>query len=285
MKNKFFRTMFGLSWLVIFALITFTSCEKDDDNGDDEEPILVEDGLYIVGPATPFSDLDPNGALLTTKNEVVQEERAELKDIYISLKGGENFHIESVAGAERQTWGPGADFAVVPEAERDIDEPKVDFWRGSIEEGTATFTVPNDGLYHIAMDTELNVVVVAPVQWGVIGAATPNGWGSSTPLELQEFNQDAMTFEKSEVIMVVGDYKFRYSDGWKINLDTEYDLGGGNTGIKVNTNYGGTLDNLVPGGDNMSLEENGVYTVSVTWSLEEGISATVTKTGDYTPPS
>lgn len=285
MKNKLFKSMLALSWLLAFSLLTFTSCEEEEGGGDDPDPILVEDGLYIVGDATPFTDLDPKGALMSTKNEVVQEERTELKEIYIALKGGSTFHIESVAGAEKQTWGPGADFAVVGEADRDGEEPQVDFWRGTYEAGEATFTVPNDGLYHVVMDTELQKIAIAPVVWGVIGAATPGGWGGSTALDLEAFDQNTMTFKKEEVIMVVGDYKFRYSNGWKIILDAEYDLGGGNKGIKVNTNYGGALDALTPGGDNIANAENGLFTIEVTWSLTDGTSASVTKTGEYTPPA
>ncbi|MBK7693546.1 MAG: hypothetical protein IPI30_04265 [Saprospiraceae bacterium] len=36
-----------------------------------------------------------------------------------------------------------------------------------------------------------------------------------------------MEFVASDVLMLKNDWKFRYSNGWKINLDTEFDLGGG----------------------------------------------------------
>jgi hypothetical protein len=45
-----------------------------------------------------------------------------------------------------------------------------------------------------------------------------------------------MDFVVDEVTMLENEYKFRYSNGWKIILDTELDLGEGKTGVKVNTN-------------------------------------------------
>ena len=38
------------------------------------------------------------------------------------------------------------------------------------------FTVPEDGLYHVIVDTEVGVIAIAKVEWGLIGGATPNGW-------------------------------------------------------------------------------------------------------------
>ena len=61
------------------------------------------------------------------------------------------------------------------------------------------------------------------------------------------FDLNTMTFTITDVEMTKADFKFRYSGGWKVELDPDFDLGDGNSGIKVNCNFGTAVDNLVPG--------------------------------------
>ena len=50
--------------------------------------------------------------------------------------------------------------------------------------------------------------------WGIIGSATPTGWGSDTNL-----NYDLTTRLYSiTMAMVVGEYKFRLDDAWAVNV-------------------------------------------------------------------
>lgn len=259
---------------MLIALFAMTSCEKDPE----EKPIPVEDGYYVVGAGTALADYDFKGLMKITRNEVNQTERPGLLEIYIAVKAGtDGFNIGKVEGGKATVYGPGADFAEVAEADKIGDEPKLWFARGAAQETATKFTVPEDGLYHVIYDVELNKVAVARVEWGVIGGATPEGWGASTPLTSSAFNLEAMSFEINEMILLTGEFKFRYSGGWKIVLDGE--------NVRVNTNFGGTVGALVPGGDNIPNTVVGLYTVKIDWSLTNGTTATVTKTGDYTPPS
>ncbi len=272
------KNLFKLSWLLIAAFISFTACNDDDDG---ETPILVEDGIYVKGVGTALTDLDAKGKMKVTRNEVVQEERAQLLELYIAVKGGtDGFSIVEVAGASTKIYGPGTDFAVVAEADRNVDEPKVDFWRGGFTESTSKFIVPADGLYHVMLDKELKKIAIVPVVWGVIGAATPGGWGASTETPAVAFDLNNITFKGTEIELTKADYKFRYSQGWKVILDTEFDLGGGNKGIKVNTNFGGVVTALVPGGANIANDVPGIYTIEIKWTLGAAYVATVTKTGE-----
>ena len=284
MKTKSFSKFMKFSLvLVAAASLFFVSCKKDDPV---KPPVLIEDGIYIKGGSTALTDFDVKGKLRVTRNEVTQTDRAQLMEIYIAVKGGEpGFNIVSVAGNTKTSFGPGANFTVVPEADRNVDEPQVDFWRGSYtalstSEDKAVFKVPTDGLYHVVIDTELKKVVIAPVVWGVIGAATPGGWGGSTVLTSKGFDLNTMTFEATDMTLTKADFKFRYSNGWKIILDPDFDLGAGLKGIKVNTNLGGAVSALVAGGDNISNTVPGKYTVKMVWALGAGNAATVTKTGD-----
>ncbi len=277
MKKNVFKKIFNFSWLILAALLTFTACDDDDDDGDD---IIVLDGIYITGDATAIDGYDVLGRMAVTRNEVTQEDRSSLYEKYIAISSTGGFSIKQVAGAVKTTYGPGSDFAVVPEADRDTDEPKVDFRRGSYVESETQFTVPTSGLYHVVIDTELQKVAIMPVTWGVIGAATPEGWGSSTALTASAFDLNAMTFTITDMELRGGDWKFRYSDGWKVELDTVIDLGGGDKGVKVNTNFGGAVSALVPGGDNIVNDAPGVYTIAMAWTLATGHVATATKTAD-----
>ncbi len=268
------KSILKLSWLLIIALVSFTACKDDDDNGGDN-PTPVEDGIYVIGEGTALTATDAKGMMKVTRNEVTQEDRSQLLEIYIAVKAAGTFNIVEVSGSVTKTYGPDSDFAIVSEADRDGDEPKVDFWRGGVLETDAKFTVSDAGLYHIVMDKELMKVAVAPVKWGVIGGATPGGWGENTEMPSASFDLNTMTFEVAEVTLLENEWKFRYSDGWKIILDADYDLGDGKKGVKVNTNYGGAVDALVPGGANITNAKYGVYKITMTWTLGSGNSAAI----------
>ncbi len=281
MKKNPFRMMLKLSWVLFAALTVFATSCKDDDPVD--PPVVIEDGLYVKGAGTALTDYKTEGLLQVTRNEVTQENRASLVELFVAVKAGaEGFNIVEVTGGKPKTYGPGADFKVVAEADRDVDEPKVDFWRGSYAESTTPFTVPADGLYHIVLDKELKKIVVAPVVWGVIGGASPGGWGTSTPMPAA-FNLNKMEFAVEDLVMLKNEWKFRYNDGWKIILDKDFDLGGGKKGIKVNTNLGGAVNALVPGGANIVNEVYAKYKVTLTWELGKAWVATYTKTGEAPP--
>jgi len=279
MKKNAMSKLLKMCGIILLLGVVAVSCKKDP-----TPPVVipVEDGTYIKGAGTALTDFDSKGLMKVTRNEVNQTDRATLLDIFVAVKAGaDGFNIVVVNGTTQTTYGPGADFAVVAEADRNVDEPKLDFWRGSYVETTTPFTVTTDGLYHVVIDTELGKCVIVPVQyWGLIGAATPGGWGADTQIPAGAFDLNTMTFEVADVVMTKADYKFRYSGGWKVILDSEFDLGGGVIGIKVNSNYGGAVDALVPGGANIANETSGIYTAKMVWTLGSGYVATMTKTGD-----
>lgn len=253
--------------------VVVASCKKDDEPKPDPDPI-VEDGIYVVGAGTALTTFDLKGLMKSTKNEVDQSDRATLLELFIPVKAGaDGFNIVKVAGSTKTTYGPGADFALVTEFQS--DEPTGKFSRGTIAETTTKFTVAEDGLYHVVYDTELGIVVVAKAEWGVIGGATPGGWGSNTEMPVT-FNLNKMEFVKTELTLLQNDFKFRYTNGWKIFLDAEGT-------VKVNTNLGGSLTALVPGGDNIANAVYAIYTVGLTYELGKGFTATQVKTGDAEP--
>lgn len=279
MKKQILNRITKTILLVAMAMMVMVACDKDDDDDQGGTGTPVEDGTYVTGAATGVTSPGINGLMKVARNEVVQEDRNELKEIYMAVKGGaDGFNIVMVNGSTTTTYGPGSDFAEVTEL--DNDEPTLGLWRGSLAESAEKFTVPEDGLYHIAFDSEIMIVVIAKVEWGLIGAATPGGWGGSTALPMATFDMNSLTFEATDVVLTKADWKFRYSNGWKLILDPDFDLGSGNTGIKVNSNFGGAVDALLAGGDNITNETPGKYTATMTWNLSGGHTASMVKTGD-----
>ncbi len=263
--------------LVLMSLFVLASCSKDDpDPGPGSK---VEDGVYIKGGGTAYADFSSKALFKTAKNEVKQKDRSQLVEIYMAVKAGsDGFNIVEVNGKDQKVYGPGVDWKVVTEL--DVDEPTEGLWKGGLTVSNNKFTVPEDGLYHIIVDFGIKKVAMARVKWGVIGGATPNGWSSSTPMTASAFDLNKMSFKVEKLILLKNEWKFRYSNGWKIILDPEFDLGGGEKGIKVNSNFGGTINALDAGGGNIANDVYGEYTIELTWEAGKGYTAKATKTGD-----
>jgi len=280
MKNKFLRKVLNWSMVLVAATMILGSCNKDDDK---DPPVVIEDGVYIKGAGTALTDYDAKGLMTATTNEADDNAaRAGLYDLYVPVKAGaDGFNIVIVTGGEPTVYGPGADFAAIIQEDRHAEEPQnVDFWRGSYTESTSPFTVTTDGFYHVVLDTQLGLVAVAEAKWGVIGGATPNGWSGSTEMTASAFDLNTMSWSVTELILLAGEWKFRYADGWKIELDTV-----STPNVKVNCNFGGAVDALVAGGGNINNATPGYYTIDLSYTLGSGYTATLTKTGDYTPPA
>lgn len=112
-------------------------------------------------------------------------------------------------------------------------------------------TVESD--YAISLDlSHPNAYTYAANRWGVIGDATPGGWDNDTN----------MTWDATKKVFTVtldlkssGKFKFRANDGWDVN-------------------YGGDLNALSSGGDDIVVPSDGNYTVTFDpWNLK----ATLTK--------
>ncbi|MBE0663136.1 MAG: SusF/SusE family outer membrane protein [Bacteroidales bacterium] len=279
-KNQLRKLLYFMSVLMLAAMV-MVSCKDDDD---DDDPILVEDGFYIKGAVTPFADLDFKGILAAGQNEVGQVMRPGMFEKYVALQAGATgFNIVQVAGQTTTTWGP----ATVESVSTDglNEQPNITIQKGTLG-NTGVFTVPTDGLYHVIIDTQTGVFVIAPVPyWAILGGSTALGWSDSQMPLVGAFSMTAMTFKIENLELRAGNFKFRYGGGWKLEIN-------GDT-IKINTNFGGvvsgTLPNLtttlVPGGPDYLFDaaNEGVYTVTLDWTVADGFKSTLTKTGDVEP--
>lgn len=270
----------------MMVAVSTTSC-KDDDDDDTPEVTPTEDGLYIIGAGSAFGSPSLDGAFSIARNEVNngayndgsidENDRPTLLEAYGVFTAGSGITIRQVSGSTTTDWGFGSDLEVVS---GEADGPNVDFQRGTLAVDGTPITVPADGLYHIALDVEAAKLVVIPVSYGLIGGATPNGWGADTPMAESGTSTTSRTWSISDIVMTVDNFKFRSNGGWKVALDADFDLGDGNTGIILNTNLGGTIDNLVAGGADMALSESGIYDVTLTWDARDGFTSEFVRTGD-----
>lgn len=116
--------------------------------------------------------------------------------------------------------------------------------------GNIPVTVTSD--YFITLDlSHPNVYTYSANRWGVIGDATPDGWNSDQNMSWDAANK-VLTITLD---LKVGSFKFRANDDWALN-------------------YGGSLDALSGGGDNIAVAAAGNYTLTFD---PVALKATVTK--------
>lgn len=131
---------------------------------------------------------------------------------------------------------------------------------GTVASPGNNFTIA-PGYYLIKLDLGTMTWAIAPYTWAIIGAATPNGWGSDTP----------MTYDASKGVWTVKTtftagtndlFKFRANGNWDVSLGATTP-----SGSFLTANNGANLDS--PGA--------GVFTVSLDLSNASKPTYTVTK--------
>lgn len=256
--------------------IGFSSCEKKP------EPIpeIIENGFYVVGEATGFADLSASGVsvcqMAAGKNEVTKALRDGMYEKYIVLEGGKEFKLLKKQGELIPQYTAALEKKNLTTDGVDIEGG---YW-GKVSEGTAAMKVEKTGLYHIVLDLNLDKqldaaggaqVVIAPVAWGVRGAM--NGWGYT---KFEEEAQDGKSWTwKNQELSAGAEFKFAYGNFWKINLDAAEQ-------VKAEVSLG---KDMVSGGDNIKVEEGGIYDIVLSYKLAKGdiknsYSLELKKTGD-----
>lgn len=114
---------------------------------------------------------------------------------------------------------------------------------GTLEPNGANLTAPGPGMYRVVFDLDNLTYTFDQVQWGIIGAATPGGWDADTDMT---YDTDLNAWTITVALVGGQEYKFRANNGWDVNLG---DNGGD-----------GTLEN---NGNNIAIDRDGVYQVSI----------------------
>jgi hypothetical protein len=121
---------------------------------------------------------------------------------------------------------------------------------GTLTAGGANIPIAVEADYAIVLDLSTpNEYTYAVNRWGIIGDATPGGWDSDQNMTWDEVNQVfTVTLD-----LTAGTFKFRANDDWGLN-------------------YGGNIDSLSEGGDNIPIDEAGNYTITFDpWGLTAAV--------------
>lgn len=111
---------------------------------------------------------------------------------------------------------------------------------GVMTPGGDNIKVDPSGLYYVRANfNDMTVGLTEITSISAIGDF--NSWGGDAPLT-----------PNATYSVWSGDVDFTAAGGWKFRMNNGWDL-----------NLGGTMDNLVPNGDNLQIEEPGVYTVTL----------------------
>lgn len=110
---------------------------------------------------------------------------------------------------------------------------------GKIALGGGDISAPGVGYYKLTADINALTLTFDPYSYGVIGDATPGGWGTDTNME---YDNTTQTWNLT-VNLVVGKIKFRLNDDW-------------------GTNYGGSDGNLSKNGADIAIATAGNYKIS-----------------------
>ena len=194
-------------YLLFLLLPFFVNCS------DNENWTIVEDiqqGTYITGTATIYSNEAPASAMKIIPLDGDVTELPELVGIYTWLKADGEFTI-SIATDLNQVSSYGKGSAV-----READNINV---YELVQDGPA-FTVNTEGFYFIIVNTALKEINILPIAYGAIGAATPQGWNGETTFEEVSYDNKLTVTWKGNINMTPGGYKFRYNGDWGNTVNT-----------------------------------------------------------------
>lgn len=175
---------------------------------------LEQLNLYLVGGST-VAGWDPSSSVPLVNNGDGTFE------IYTYLQAADGFKLLEV-----QDWA--GDWGMSPGNEGVL-----------IQEGEENIPVTTDGFYRIFVDLKSNTYSVEPIEWAIIGSATPNDWDGPDTNMTHSGNLGDYSWTL-DVTLVDGELKFRANDGWDINFgdngnDGSLEYGGSNIPVTAGT--------------------------------------------------
>ncbi len=126
-----------------------------------------------------------------------------------------------------------------------------------IKGGGDNLKITGAGYYLLKADTDGLTWSAVKTHWGLIGDATPGGWGTDT-----DMIYDPATKSWKLTVALTGDLfiKFRANDAWDINM--------GDTGANASLEYGG---------DNIKVPSTGTYDVELILGIPGNYTYKLTK--------
>lgn len=169
---------------------------------------------------------------------------------YIHITGATNeFRLYTEKEWDSQSYGDGGDQTVIV-----------------ANCACSNFVVPENGVYHIAVNLNTMSYVFTKVEWGILGDATPGGWDSDTPLS---YDPVTKLWTVTADMKAEGSFKFRANNAWALDFGIKdgklananhpafpYDEAVQNITVPSTGNYTITLDLTEPGNFNYRLRKN-----------------------------
>ena len=147
----------------------------------------------VVGDATPNGWFGPDISMTYDANSNIWHCIAELNDGFIKFRYDNLWDLNYGDGDYGSTNYDGI-----------LDQNGADI---SVSAGTYTITANFDTF-------EYSIEVYEEPSWGIVGSATPNGWGG--PDLTMEFDPNTNTWS-TDVELINGFIKFRYDNNWDLN--------------------------------------------------------------------
>ena len=254
----------------------FSACDKNGNEGGGNLDNVTEDGFFVAGPATGADAISAEYMMTAGVNEVDMDQnkkswdeskRAGMFEKYIVLEAGKDFELLLNEAGTQTRYSAALETYKAGES----SEGTIDAFRGELKVGAdaPAMQVSNTGLYHIVLDLNTNndllypQIIVVPVTWGVRGDC--NGWGFDPFDAPESYSNAGITWTMTNVEFKKPNTSFKFAhDGiWKLQLD---DAGN----VKAHTNLGANSQN---GGDNITIDKAGYYTITLTYTLKGGVIA------------
>ncbi len=244
----------------------------------------LEDGIYVLGAATGFTDMQTEGVgkckMADGINEWTYQKREGMYEKHIVLDADKNFTIVKKEGNTYTYYT-----ADLSSQQIQTSEYPVTGYVGDLSQSTIAMKVPEQGLYHIIVDFNLigditaQRIWVVPVSWTIRGDM--NYWGNTEG----ELDAETMTWTWKDVKFTADShFGFDYSKGWKLNLNDAQTV----TAFTYFSFASGTNELVYIGSSTaLTLAEAGAYTISISFQLAAGevtksYSYSVERTGDVT---
>ena len=271
--------LFNLKIIILSAVLILNSCLKED-------PLQIDNGIYIKGKATAFNNFDEGGLMVQAINEVNGEPRTGLYEIYLAVSAeSDGFNIVEVVDDVQTVYGSSNKENIVLNGENGQIYGTIE--KGLLETNSGVFRVSENGMYHIIIDKQTNTYVISPVTNLTLFGNTSNEEWSDTEIPLiSRFDKSNIIYEASGLDLKEGEFRIRYGYGDKIELTANE--------VAVHTSFGGEISGLmpgfelsmIPGGNNYPLEKEieGTYTVDVNWTVGEGFFGQMNETSTSSYP-
>jgi len=167
--------------------------------GEEPAPMLAVPGQY--------QDWNPKGAPLLAASAAGQTDFEGF--IYMDINEADNQGFKFVEGVDGvYDWG-----------NPDWGQSKTDAQGTLVVEDEDNITVDEDGLYYLQVDTAAGTYSTTLMSLGLIGDATPGGWGSDTDFVYDATN-NVLTLD---INLINGNkYKVRADDEWVIEFPGQF---------------------------------------------------------------